>query len=102
MGTVVVMSQVLIQTSNESNNIDPNGKIGTLRRLKLSPPYLRELPMELAFNEADFQRKGYRVRDRLMLHTLWAIFRVCYFLGWMRGRKTTHDMPHLVLPITRR
>lgn len=67
---------------------------GTRGRLQLSPPWLRELPREVACNDGPMVERGYTWSQRATLHLLWILFRICYYAGWTAADRVSRSMPH--------
>jgi hypothetical protein len=66
-------------------------------KLELSPPYLRELPMELIQHEREYRIVEFSSVSRITMHSLWILFRICYHLGWKKAERDSLNMPHLKL-----
>ena len=85
------MSHVHTRSTIEPAPIAAQGQGG---RLQLSPPWLRELPSEVASNDGPMVERGFTLRQRASLHLLWVFFRVCYFAGWTAANRASKEMPH--------
>jgi hypothetical protein len=94
MGMAVAMSRLLIQVVSEANLSSTKEKRNQKNRYHLTPPYLSEIPKELASHEREYKKNKLSWQTKMSFHILWVIFRVSYYAGWRKAIGNCTKMPH--------